>query len=542
MKKAVFIIPLLASLLVSPLINNRNYKEVRGIGSYRIHTNGSPTQLSSLPKTIDLNPVDEIEIRNYYSSLNGLSDSERQGTNLLKNLKTILYDMNYFKYGGMSNGGVTHIYAITDRDWEHSPVSTIKGGTYDETTNQITEMNYSTEISNDPYVKMLYVDYTKQETTPFKKPDKPSDPNFDKEHVWCQSRGFKGKDETATGPAGTDLHHLIAGDSQVNQSIHNDNPYGFVETVSATGNKSYTSNNKVGSNLHKSPDDTTNVVFEPQDCDKGDIARAIFYMAARYNNFAGDDTITDFEPNLVLSNHTTGTGKAEYSTATKPVDIGILSDLLAWNKIDPVDEYEIHRNDLIYRNYQGNRNPFIDFPEWADYIWGTVDDDGTNYNPTVSKAANPQSDALNDADLVVSASSLTIELEKSKTLRATTLDGSDITWTIGSEKIIELSKTVSSSGEEIKVTALKTGKTSIIVKATVDGNEVEKTVNISIIEVPKKNYVPYILAGAGIVVILIIVAIIYVESNKRNKKKIKNAAKKTVKKIVKSSNSGKRKK
>ena len=59
--------------------------------------------------------------------------------------------------------------------------------------------------------------------------------------------------------------------------------------------------------------------------------------------------------------------------------MGLLSDLLAWNKKDPVDEYEVHRNNLLYKNYTNNRNPFIDFPNWADAIWGTADLDGTNY-------------------------------------------------------------------------------------------------------------------------------------------------------------------
>ena len=66
--------------------------------------------------------------------------------------------------------------------------------------------------------------------------------------------------------------------------------------------------------------------------------------------------------------------------------MGILSDLLEWNKLDPVDEYEIHRNNLIYKNFQHNRNPFIDFPEWADYIWGVK----------VGNIINPLEDKINE--------------------------------------------------------------------------------------------------------------------------------------------------
>ena len=46
--------------------------------------------------------------------------------------------------------------------------------------------------------------------------------------------------------------------------------------------------------------------------------------------------------------------------------------LLEWNKLDPVDELEIHRNEECFK-IQGNRNPFIDFSEYADMIWGTLD-------------------------------------------------------------------------------------------------------------------------------------------------------------------------
>ena len=107
-------------------------------------------------------------------------------------------------------------------------------------------------------------------------------------------------------------------------------------------------------------------------------------MVARYNNLAGETgVISDYEPNLALADYATGTGVAEYSTDTKPVYMGIMSDLLAWNALDPVDDYEIHRNNLIFNNYQSNRNPFIDFPEWANIIWGGA-----------SGYANPASDTI----------------------------------------------------------------------------------------------------------------------------------------------------
>lgn len=116
MKKSLVTLPLLLAIAASPLAIPKTYQPVKAISGYKIATSGSPTLVTALPTTIDLNPVDASDIKGYYSSIAGLPESERKGTNLLKNLKTILYDMNYYKYGGMSSAGVTYIYTITDRD------------------------------------------------------------------------------------------------------------------------------------------------------------------------------------------------------------------------------------------------------------------------------------------------------------------------------------------------------------------------------------------------------------------------------------------
>ncbi|MGL5850771.1 MAG: endonuclease I family protein, partial [Phycicoccus sp.] len=92
--------------------------------------------------------------------------------------------------------------------------------------------------------------------------------------------------------------------------------------------------------------------FEPPAAVRGDVARMLFYMAVRYN---GDDGFEDLELD-------DGVG------ASAPL-LGDLSVLLAWNAADPVDAVEMRRNDRIYDDWQGNRNPFIDHPEWAASIW-----------------------------------------------------------------------------------------------------------------------------------------------------------------------------
>ena len=81
----------------------------------------------------------------------------------------------------------------------------------------------------------------------------------------------------------------------------------------------------------------------------------IFYMATRYEGENGepDLEIVDYLPS---SNNT-----------TEPI-FAKLSDLIAWHLADPVDEFEMNRNNVIY-SYQGNRNPFIDHPEYVTMIW-----------------------------------------------------------------------------------------------------------------------------------------------------------------------------
>ena len=365
---------------------------------------------ASLPTTIDLNDTAESTIREYYSSLNSLSEDERQGNNLLKNLKTILKkDQKYYSYDTDSNGKkIWQIYEIADRDWNKSPASEIEG--YDASTNTITNYKYgesATKSGSNPYLHALYVDrsvdnkmrsWALEGTTNTNHGDNMKW-GIDREHIWPKSLGFEEKKDEHFGAGGArgDLMHLWPGDSDVNSSLHSNNFYGYVNITNSTkaGKWDYAKNNYVGTSLTLGSGVD---VFEPQDSDKGDIARAIFYMVARYNNLAGGDTIDLNNPNLELITDLSGFSTKGYvSTQTTTGKNGLLQDLLNWNHIDPVDEFEIHRNNLLYTNYTNNRNPFIDFPDWADYIWGTVEYNGRqyqSYNSKPSGAANPATDQI----------------------------------------------------------------------------------------------------------------------------------------------------
>ncbi|MEG9296293.1 endonuclease [Mangrovibacillus sp. Mu-81] len=156
--------------------------------------------------------------------------------------------------------------------------------------------------------------------------------DWNREHVWAKSHGDFG---TAQGP-GTDLHHLRPTDVTVNSTRGNlDFDNGGNEHNEAPGN--YYDGDS----------------WEPRDEVKGDVARMIFYMAVRYE---GDSGEADLELNNDVNN-----GSAPYH--------GKISVLLDWHEEDPVDSRDIRRNNIIFEQYQGNRNPFIDHPEWAEMIW-----------------------------------------------------------------------------------------------------------------------------------------------------------------------------
>ncbi|UUU33749.1 endonuclease [Streptomyces sp. CA-210063] len=181
--------------------------------------------------------------------------------------------------------------------------------------------------SNSSNVKLLYSGISRSKSL-----NGGNSGNWNREHVWAQSHGDFG---TSAGP-GTDLHHLRPEDVAVN---------------ARRGNLDFDNGGSSFTNSGGSLADTNS--FEPRDAVKGDVARMILYMAVRYE---GDDGWPNLEPNDLVTN-----GGTRFH--------GRLSVLKAWNDEDPPDSFEERRNDLIYSNYQGNRNPFIDHPEWIEAIW-----------------------------------------------------------------------------------------------------------------------------------------------------------------------------
>lgn len=157
---------------------------------------------------------------------------------------------------------------------------------------------------------------------------------WNREHIYCQSRGGF-SDATSTTPYGidvwspTDANDIAAGHSDVHHIRAEDSP-----------ENSLRSNRNYGVD-YNGPSGTKGSWH-------GDVARAIFYMAVRYNGL-----------NVVNGN-----------VSETPVGyIGDLATLLQWNMSDTSDDFEMNRNNVVY-TWQMNRNPFIDYPNLANYIWG----------------------------------------------------------------------------------------------------------------------------------------------------------------------------
>ena len=447
---------------------NLNKKPLEAVNAY---------STSDLPTTINLNDCSDSEIRSYYSGLNSLDASERKGTNLLKNLKTILSNgQKYYNYDSGDN--VWKMYEITDRDWVKSPANAINYGTYNSNTNMITGYQYGSNKDN-PYLHALYVNRNvANHNTRAWGDHTQTNYGINREHIWAKSHGFQA--EGAAGARG-DPMHLWAANGYANNK-HSNYFFAFVDKTRSYDNcgsaYSYISGNYKGYSKNLGGNQN---VFEPQDSDKGDIARAVFYMVARYNNYAGAASGFDTNnPNLVLANSLSENSRTGTSTANDPYARGGLSDLLAWNKLDPVDEYEMHRNNLLYRNFTNNRNPFIDFPSWADAIWGTANLDGTGYNSTVSTSANPATDAINSGSSVatfsISTNSVSLNVGDTAEIHGMNAEG-NITWTVGDNTVVNLNKNSSTNNEIVTITALKSGNTTIT--ATNGGNSETCTVTVS---------------------------------------------------------------
>lgn len=295
----------------------------------------------------------ENEVKAYYNSMtNGL-----KGDDLLSSLQTVL--KNGHQEVSSTKGGTSwDYYVLLDRDWEKDPLtSTEQTSQQWKTDNVICAPLYDNSFT-------------------FIKDNKPGNYNINREHVYPKSYGFGNTESSSFKPyAATDMHNLHMGEKKNNENGHNNYAFGNVSDKESANKITSSISNTVTGYLGKN--NAGILVYEPLEKDKGDIARSIFYMAARYHTYEEANN----SPSLKLSNNPCKDvyeGSKKTYTAieskTKVIEYGVLSDLLDWNVLDPVDDHEIHRNNLVYNCVQSNRNPFIDYPSWAEIAYGNSGD------------------------------------------------------------------------------------------------------------------------------------------------------------------------
>ncbi len=192
----------------------------------------------------------------------------------------------------------------------------------------------------------------------------------------------------------TDLNHLYPSEMKANSAKSN-YPMGEVDRSKKVvfDNGCSTTGSPVSGQGGGS-----SVVFEPDDRYKGDLARAYMYMATCYQDLNWSTT-------YMMQNNTYP------SLTTWAVEM-----LLKWHREDPVSQKEIDRNEAVYK-HQGNRNPFIDFPQLAEYIWGNkvgekfvlADHINGNVDPDPDPNPDPTPDPVDEARLITPAPGFVLE-------------------------------------------------------------------------------------------------------------------------------------
>lgn len=251
---------------------------------------------------------------------------------------------------------------------------------------------------------------------------------------------------------GADPFIVVPTDGYVNNARGNMS-FGMVANVE----KSF-SNTKVGSG--SSEFGNTGTVFEPDDSVKGDFARIYYYAIAKYSN---SYNWTSGEGSLNFS------GSASTNFGLKPYAIKLFS---YWSELDPVSEWEQSVNNKI-ANIQGNRNPFIDHPEYANVLWGNVSG-YTTYTHSGEPSGDPTVNSVSVSPSTLSLN-LTNKLTGQLTATVSVSNGAaqTVTWTSSNNSVAS----VNSSG---LVTANAVGTATITATSTVNNQKYDScTVTVS---------------------------------------------------------------
>lgn len=251
--------------------------------------------------------------------------------------------------------------------------------------NQVFGLFTITDIDND-MINIIDM-YTEEPFFPIddecSPPNNPANPTeegicYQREHSFPVS--YWGGGVSPSDTMFSDLFHLYPVDGYINSAVRSDLPYGEVDINAtldlnpdalygtANGSLRGISANEIPDYADPLNDNLNGLVFEPIDEYKGDFARTYFYMATRYESRIADWKNIDSKGQFILDGNP--------FPAFEP---GYLEMLLRWHELDPVSDKERNRNDAVCL-IQGNRNPFIDNPNYVGRIWGDFAGDSGGNN------------------------------------------------------------------------------------------------------------------------------------------------------------------
>lgn len=209
---------------------------------------------------------------------------------------------------------------------------------------------------------------------------------------------------------------------------------------------------------------------------RGECARVILYCVVAYPSF----TLSDAD------SHST-------SNSNKDNMMGNMNTLIKWHFNYLPNVYEKNRNDGA-EYLQGNRNPFVDHPEYVARIW-------SNFNSTVSSLCSSNSSTYSNwvpgnycnfgsntpvaaaEGVSISASTASVSVGSTTTLSATSTDSGAITWITSNSSVASISSSSSASGANITITGVAAGTATITAKRTISGNEYSATCTVTVTKV-----------------------------------------------------------
>ncbi|MGL6128676.1 endonuclease [Chryseobacterium artocarpi] len=280
----------------------------------------------------------------YYNAANGLSGAA---------LKTALSSIISSGHQDKGYNGLWTAYKTTDIDKDY------------ENDGSILDIYSEKPVGADPYKYMPGSNQCGTYST--------EGNCYNREHIVPQSLFNQ------SSPMVSDVHFIRATDGKVN-GMRSNYPFGKV------GSATFTSKN--GSKLgNSSSSGYSGTVFEPIDEFKGDVARMIFYFVTRYQS-----KLSSFSSGNMLG-----------SSTFPGLQTWELNVLLSWHNQDPVSQAEIKRNNASY-TYQGNRNPFIDNPNYVNLIWGSQTPTNDTQAPTAATGLTVSGKTSNSISLTWNAS------------------------------------------------------------------------------------------------------------------------------------------